>query len=358
MDPNTAIDWIPAGQHHSFDDLVFWHGKGSAPFAARAAQIDTIVLGPHAGARFPAELRPFVAVGLTRRTQYDFSDVITSPLGRAWAAADPGVVFIECPHARVVLDPNRAPPQDALASLRAFFDRLHRQRAGEPIGFTGVDAIRPITFSGESVLREPADEAGWSALGHALASARRLGHDVYRSACDEVIHTVLNARPTSAALWVVGLHDTMNTKMRADGALVVERPPADRLPALVNFGNRGDARGDALTQPLTLPGADMRRVADAWAHAFGIAPAARAEAISLNHPYPGGYEVVHYGGLLARRGRPSAGAYQVEFLREALLGPRATAHLHQPGGDWPAVDVAHLAGIVGALVEAGRLLRA
>ena len=358
MNPNSAIDWIPAGQRHGFDDLVFWHDKGSVPFVARAAKIDTIVLGPHAGARFPTELQPFVADGLTRRKQYDFSDVITGPLGRAWAAADPHVVFIECPHARVALDPNRAPPPDPQADLRAFFERLQRQHAGESVSFSGIDAIRPITFSGETVLVPPANEAQWAALTGALASVRALGHDAYRSACDQVIDAVLQARAPDAPLVVVGLHDTMNTKMRADGALVVERPPADRLPTLVNFGNRGDANGDALAQPLTLPGAEMRRIADAWAHAFGIGPSARADAISLNRPYPGGYEVIQYGALLAQSGQPRVGAYQVEFLREALLGPKATAHLHQPGGDWPAVDAAHLAGIVGALVEAGRLLRA
>ena len=66
--------------------------------------LDTIVLGPHAGARFPAELQPFVDATLTRRKQYDYSDVITSSLGRAWAAANPGVVFVENPHSRLALD--------------------------------------------------------------------------------------------------------------------------------------------------------------------------------------------------------------------------------------------------------------
>jgi hypothetical protein len=51
------------------------------------------------------------------------------------------------------------------------------------------------------------------------------------------------------------------------------------------------------------------------------------------------------------------GAVQVEFLREALLGPRATAQLRQPGADWPETDRAHRDGIVAALVAAGRLLR-
>jgi len=355
---NSAIDWIPSGQGFGFDDLVFWQGQGDSAFSAVAAHIDTIVLGPHAGARFPAELQAFIDPSLTRRKQYDYSDVITGPLGRAWAAADPGVVFVECPHARVVLDPNRAPPIDAIANLRAFFDRLQRQRAGESIGFGGVDAIRPITFSGETVLRQPSSEAEWAALAAALAAARQQGHDAYRSACDEVVGMVLEKRPKNAELMVVGLHDTMNTKMRADGALVVERPVADRLPELVNFGNKGDARGEFVSEPLSLDAAAMRRVAAAWAQGFRLDAVAQATAITLNHPYPGGYEVGHYGAILSASQRPHVGAFQVEFLREALLGPAATAHQHLPGGDWPAVDEAHLKGVVSALVEAGRLLRA
>ncbi|HWS06090.1 MAG TPA: N-formylglutamate amidohydrolase [Burkholderiaceae bacterium] len=354
----TLIDWISAGQTFAFDDLVFWQGKGALPFGSVAARIDTIVLGPHAGARFPAELQPFIDPALTRRKQYDYSDVITGSLGRAWAAADPGVVFVECPHARVVLDPNRAPPTDAIVNLRAFFDRLQRQRAGESVGFAGVDAIRPITFSGETVLRQPASEAEWAALAAALAAARSLGHDAYRSVGDEVIEMVLEKRPKNATLMVVGLHDTMNTKMRADGALVLERPVADRLPALVNFGNKGDASGEFVSDSLSLDAAAMRRVAGAWADGFKLDATAQATAITLNHPYAGGYEIGHYGAILAASQRPHVGAFQVEFLREALLGPAATAHLHLPGGDWPAVDEAHLKGVVSALVEAGRLLRA
>ena len=353
----SDIDWIPAGQRFGFNDLVFWQGQEAATFGAVAARIDTIVLGPHAGAGFPAELKPFVDLALTRRKQYDFSDVITSPLGRAWAAADPGLVFVECPHARVVLDPNRAPPADTIADLRAFFDRLERQRGGESVGFAGVDAIRPVTFSGETVLRQPANEAEWAALADALAAARCLGHDAYRSACNEVLETVLAARPKDAPLVVVGLHDTMNTKMRADGALVVERPVADRLPELVNFGNKGDAQGEFQSEPLSLGATEMRRVAEAWALGFKLDAGARATDISLNRPYKGGYEVGHYGAILAARQQPRIGAFQVEFLREALLGPVATKHLHQPGGDWPAVDEAHLGRVVAALLEAGRRLR-
>ena len=168
---------------------------------------------------------------------------------------------------------------------------------------------------------------------------------------------MLKSRSAGAALYIIGLHDTMNTKMRADGAIVIERPAADRLPELVNFGNKGDERGDAGSDPLTINAGEMRRIADAWARGFGVDAATRAAAITLNRPYQGGFEVGHYGAQLAARKAPRVGAVQVEFLRETLLGPRATAHIQRPGDDWPAVDGPHLDGIVAALIAAGRLLR-
>jgi len=354
---SATLDWVPAGQAFGFDDLVFWQGKGSAPFSAAAARIDTIVLGPHASARFPAELQPFVDAGLTRRKQYDYSDAITSSLGRAWAAADPGVVFVENPHSRLVLDPNRAPPADVMPGLREFFARLERQRKGDKVTFGGIDAVRPITFAGETVLRPPGSDEEWTALQNALAAARQLGPTAYRSACDGVIDAVLKARKPGGALHVISLHDTMNTKMRPDGAIVVERPAADRLPQLVNFGNKGDERGERDADPVTIGAAELRRIADAWAQGFKIDAATRSAAITLNRPYKGAFETVHYGAQLAALNEPNVGAVQVEFLRESLLGPRATAHLQQPGADWPDLDRTHLDGIVSALVAAGRLLR-
>jgi hypothetical protein len=354
---NNAIDWIPTGRSFGFDDLVYWQGKDKVPFENAASRIDTIVLGPHSSARFPAELQAFVDTALTRRKQYDYSDVITSSLGRAWAMADPGVVFVENPHSRLVLDPNRAPPAEVMPGLREFFARIERQRAGEKVAFGGIDAVRPITFSGEAVLRPPKNDTEWSALEQALNTARRLGPETYRRACDRVIETVLEARSPGTALHVISLHDTMNTKMRADGAIVVERPAADRLPQLVNFGNKGDERGEAGTDPLTIGAAEMRRIADAWSQGFGFNAITRIGAISLNSPYKGAFETVHYGAKLAALNDPGVGAVQVEFLREMLLGPHATAQLQQPGTDWPEVDRKHLDGIVSALLAAGRLLR-
>ncbi len=361
-----TLEWIDAGRQFTADDMVFWQGRGREPLAAALPHIDTIVLGPHASAAFPAELRPFVAPALTRRKQFDYSDVLTSTLGRAWAQADPHVVFVENPHSRLVLDGNREAPADVGPGLREFFARLARQRHGEKVSFGGVDAVRPITFAGEVVLQEPASEAQWAQLVEALATAGALGARPYFAARQAVIDAVLAARKPGAALRVVSLHDTMNTKIRADGAIVVERPEADRLPAWVNFGNRGDVQGEEDGLPLTLAAAEMRRIRTAWADAFavefgstGVMGASAGDGgFSLNEPYKGAFETVFFGAQLQTLAEPCVGAVQVEFLRESLLGPAVTAGLQRPGTDWPAPDAAHLARVVASLCAAGRQLRA
>ena len=350
--------WVDAGRRYGFDDLVHWQGGGREPFAAAAARIDTVILGPHASAAFPAELKPFVNPALTHRKQCDFSDVITSSLGRLWVAADPHAVFVENPHSRLVLDPNRAPPADPVAGLRTFFQRLQEQRAGGKVSFAGIDAVRPITFSGEDVLLAPTNDAQWQALTAALATAIANGVQPYRDTCVRVVDEVLAAR-AGRPLRVCSLHDTMNTKMRADGAIVVERPPGDRLPPWVNFGNRGDDRGEpsAADDPVTLPGAELRRIAAAWAQALGVPAAEAPRALALNRPYKGAFETTFFGERL--RGRhPQTGAVQLEFLRETLLGPATVQRLHQPGTDWPVVDLAWLTPIADKLAQAGAALRA
>lgn len=352
----SLLQWIEIDTSYSFDDLVYWHRRGREGFVQAAPRIDTIVLGPHASAAFPRELEPFVSPALTRRKQADFSDLVTSALGRAWAGADPHVVFVENPVSRLVLDPNRAPPADPIADLREFYARLRRQRAGEKVGFGGVDAIRPVTFSGEDVLLEPQTPAAWDELADALHGVIANTVKPYQEACERVVQEVLAASP-SGPLRLVSLHDTMNTQMRADGAICVGRREADRLPVWVNFGNKGDARGEAAGEPITMDAGELRRLAAAWAEALEVAPADRAAAFRLNAPYKGSYEVTHFGECLMALGRPALGAVQVEFRRESLLGPIATAYLQEPGEDWPAPDGQHLDDVVEALVAAGASLR-
>ena len=355
---SDALEWIDEGRHFGFDDLVHWRGKPGVPFEEIADNIDTVVFGPHAAAAFPAELKPFVSPALTRRKQFDYSDVITQALGRAWAAADPHVVFVENPHSRLVLDPNRAAVDDAGPGLRKFFDALGRQRAGEKVSFAGIDTVRPITFAGEAVLSEPETEAAFQALVAALNFCARLGPHTYVAVRDDLVGQVLDARPPGRQLHLISLHDTMNTQMQPDGAITRERPVADRLPWLANFGNRGDASGEGPADELSISAAEMRRMADAYVQAWGIAPDAREAALLLNSPYKGAYETITWGARLRALGQANVGVVQMEFLRETLLGPVATAELHRPGAGWPAVDVGYLETIVARLKAAGDALRA
>ncbi|MFN5047815.1 N-formylglutamate amidohydrolase [Roseateles sp.] len=349
--------WIEAGRRFRPEELVFWQARGRQALSEVAEGVDTLVLGPHASAAFPAELRPHVSPALSRRKQCDYSDCLTAPLGRAWAAADAGVVYIENPASRLVQDANRAPPADALGGLQEFFRRLHRQRAGESLSFGGVDAIRPITFSGEDVLLEPGSPAQWQALGELLRDAAERSVAVYRACCEQVLELLLEKRPPGAPLRVISLHDTMNTKMRADGAIVVERPAEDRLPDWMNLGNRGNEQGDEAGEPLSLSGAELRRIARAWGQALGLGEAESQQAIRLNKPYKGAYETQHFGALLRPLGQPQVGALQLEFRREALLDAAALARLQAPGQDWPEPAGEHLQGIAAALARAGQALR-
>ncbi len=354
----SELLWIEAGRQFTFEEMVFWQSAGLQPFEQAAAQIDTIVLGPHASAAFPAELKPFVNPELTQRKQCDFSDVLTSTLGRLWAQMDAHTVFVENPHARLAGDANRAPPPDPIADLREFFARLAKQRNGEKVSFAGIDAIRPITFSGESVLREPTDEAEWTQLAQALQRCMAQGVTPYRAACQRVVDTVL-ATGASRAVRVFSLHDTMNTKMQADGAIVVERLASDRLPAVANLGNRGDGNGESsdLTDPVTISGVQLRQLADHWAQALNIAPEQRAGSLTLNQPYKGAYETVFFGQRLASLQSRGSGVIQVEFLREYLMGPEELAVLRAPGGHWPKPNQQVLGRLARALTLAGHRLR-
>ncbi|CAE7353851.1 unnamed protein product [Symbiodinium natans] len=358
------LHWIPAGRQFRFEDLVFWQGKESGKkFQDVAEHIDTVVLGPHASAAFPEELKPFISTSLSRRKQYDFSDVITGPVGRAWAAADSKVVFVENPHSRVVVDPNREHGIEPEAPLRQCFARLRQDRGAS---LAGVDQVRPVTFSGEDVLLEPT-EADWPKLTAALKTSAAQGPLAYEAARDQVMELVRAAR-VGRPLTVIGFHDTNNWKMRADGALVVERPEKDRMPPFCNFGNQGDVVGDAIegTTPL-MPGPDLRCIARAWAEAFDQAGEqdfmkpkgfAYMEPVSFNRPYPGGHEVRDWAKRLPSCKANRNAVFQVEFARSFLLGPKAAQELREPGTSWPAVDEAHVAWIANKLKEAGDKLRA
>ena len=390
--------WIPRGTTFGEDDFVYYAGKGDRPFEEVAGRFDLIVTGPHATAAIPRELEDWIEPGMTARKQHDFSDCTTSAVGRAWAAADPRVLYIENPHPRVLYDPNRPHPEDPEHDLREFFARLHAAERGDPVSFGGIDALRPVTFAGERFLREPRNETEWAELVALLSDIAARGSRVYRSVRDDVIERVYLAKSRRLAgvdLGTVGsaelnsmrmltvqcIHDTMNATVTTDGSVDAAKPVADRLPSIVSFGNRGDHRGEprspsdgSILPEIDVPtmnGAMLRSTRRAFQRAFGVPEAELASALELNQPYLGAYEVQKIGRdlrALEERGvvrhvtnegllRVRTAAYQAEFLREFLLGDGNVAHIRQPGDDWPAVDIGHVERIAGRLVAAYDMLR-
>ena len=242
------IDWIPAGTRFGIDDMAFFVGSGERDIDEALADVDLVVTGPHAAAAFPAELQPFVDARFTKRLQYDFTDVSTSPIARRWAQIDPHVLYIEDPHPRAVRDANRPHPVDVVAGLREAFARLDAAESGSRPSLAGVDAVRPVTFGYLPVYRKPQDDSEWNELSGALATAGELGIDQYERVRDDLIQRVIEAKlrrlatldPSTCSVseWnsattldVLSLHDTMNHTARPDGAICLEREVVDRLPA-------------------------------------------------------------------------------------------------------------------------------
>lgn len=151
----------------------------------------------------------------------------------------------------------------------------------------------------------------------------------------------------------------MNTKMHLSGAIVVERPVSDRLPAVANLGNRGDANGESSdpADPVTICGAHLRQLANQWALALNIATEQRAGSLTLNQPYKGAYETVSFGQRLAPYQQLGSGVIQVEFLRDYLMGPDELAALQRPGSHWPPANQQVLTRLARELALAGQRLR-
>lgn len=258
--------------------------------------------------------------------------------------------------------------------------------------FAGADTVRPVTFAGEDVLREPEDESEWTALVDALQRAAELGARRYDEALHLVVDMVLAARE-HGPLSFISLHDTSNCQVRpSDGAIIKTRPESGRYPSIVNFGNAGNAYGDAnccvrqtccgvpsfgcdmkmcvlrcLGIGLTTSGPRMRSIAAAWAIAFGEAvsnPASWAlelgqippskvytKSFSFNRPSLGVNETFGWAHEFhVTRAMPKVDVFQVEFEREQLIGSEATEALTKGGESWPPEDPAHVES-VGRTVE-------
>ena len=164
------IDWIPEGTRFGVDEMTYFVGRGERDVDDVLADVDLVVTGPHASAAFPAELQPFVDVRFTKRLQYDFTDVSTSPIARRWAEIDPHVLYIEDPHPRAVRDANRPRPDDLVAGLREAFDRLDEDAPTTRPSLAGVDAVRPVTFGYLPVYTKPRTDTEWNEFGGRAAS--------------------------------------------------------------------------------------------------------------------------------------------------------------------------------------------
>ena len=230
--------------------------------------------------------------------------------------------------------------------------------------------------------------------GAALTVAGSQGVDVYERTRDDLIERVIDAKlrrlaaldpaEASVAEWnsatslnVLSIHDTMNHTARPDGAICLERAPADRLPNVVALSNRGDARGemsasavagvqDGIDVPSMDPGL-IRSIGAAYRQVFD---AHAPDDVAYNRPYTGGHETQVAGPWLSQLERVAVvrpvgspprrlrlGAWQNEFLREFLLGPESTATLMQPGSGWPGVPDDRVEWIAGRLTAAHDLVR-
>ena len=388
------IDWIPPGTRFGIDEMAFFVGHGERDIDDALADVDLVVTGPHASAAMPAELQPFVDVRFTRRLQYDFTDVSTSPVARRWAQIDPHVLYIEDPHPRAVRDANRPRPVDLVAGLREAFERLDTVEPESRPSLAGVDAVRPVTFGYLPVYQKPQTDSEWNELSGALATAGELGIDQYERVRDDLIERVIAAKlrrlatidPTSCSVadWnsattldVLSIHDTMNHTARPDGAICLERQPVDRLPAVVAMSNRGDGNGDVIASDRatlrdeigvpTMRPTHLRAIANAYRMRLtrggpttSPSTVPTSEATRPRRPdrcsvrsspwqscdRPAGSHV----GSVSVPGRTSSYA-------SSCLGPESTEILMQPGTDWAVPPEERVEWLAGRLRHAHDLVR-
>ncbi|MDR2255901.1 MAG: N-formylglutamate amidohydrolase [Arthrobacter sp.] len=342
---------IPAGTCFTPEDLIFYADQERRSLEQALAEADLIVTCPHSGSAAPHEVARHLVPEYTRRLQFDYTDLSTAPIVRRWAQIDPRVIYVENPHPRLVRDPNRAKPEDVKATLREAFERVHAAGPLQRVDLSGVDAIRPVTFSFHPLFNEPESEAEWDALLADFEAAGALGVDVYEDTRRSLLRRwfgVHQGLGTRTPLTTLSFHDTMNTTTRPDGAVVVERAEADRLPAVVSLSNRGTAagepRGDAAPfDGVTMDPRRLRALASAFRDSFSEGFGAAPQDVSLNQPYLGSQEIIEARdtvgiGRRTREAGPLIDAVQAEFLREFLMGQAAVERLHSPGTTWPSTD--------------------
>ncbi|QEO09599.1 N-formylglutamate amidohydrolase [Protaetiibacter larvae] len=341
---------IPAGTVFAPDDITFFADREHRSLEQAIAEADVLVSAPHAGSAIPAELDEFLAPEFTRRLQFDYTDVATEAIVRRWAEIDPRIVAIVNPHPRMVRDPNRARPDDIRPQLREAFARVAAAGPMNRVDLSGVDPIRPVTFSFFPLIRVPANEDEFERLAQAFETAAAHGLRVYEDTRDRLLERFVDGtlRGERGAFTTLSFHDTMNTTTRIDGAVNVPREEKDELPPIVSLSNRGDLLGEdrgVEGDPVTMDPELLRELAEAHRIGFG---ATDPGDVLLNKPYLGSQEITQAGALFRTRAAEAAeagvslSAVQAEFLREYLLGEAATAVLHEPGTGWVEYDPAHI----------------
>ncbi|MFE6734491.1 N-formylglutamate amidohydrolase [Microbacterium sp. NPDC057650] len=359
----SSLDLIPAGRTFTQDDIVVYADRENRTLDEAIRGADLLISAPHAGAAIPEEIAEFLSPALTRRLQYDFTDVATDAIVRSWASQDPRVVAVLNPHPRLVRDPNRAKPADVAADLSAAIARTAEAGARQRVDLTGVDAIRPVTFSFFPILEVPRAEADLHSLVNTFVEVAERGLGVYERIRDDLTERFLARGLDGGGRFTrLSFHDTMNTTTTRDGAVNVARTEKDRLPHVVALSNRGDGRGEERTadDPPTMDPARLRRLAEAHREGFRVEDPAD---VALNKPYLGSQEIRAAGarfrevGEQARAAGLELDAVQAEFLREYLLGEAAVDELHRPGSDWIAEDPAHVDAVAASCRLAWDLYR-
>lgn len=360
----SDLDLIPAGHTFTAQEITVFADSEHRTLDEAIAEADVLVSCPHAGARIPEELVPFLSPALTRRLQYDFTDVATDAIVREWARNDRRIVAVINPHPRLVRDPNRARPTDIARDLTAAIERTRAAGPWKKVDLSGVDAIRPVTFSFFPILEVPRDDAELERLVRAFVEVGERGLGVYERTRDELTERFVSDKLRVGGRFTrLSFHDTMNTTTTREGAVSVARAPEDRLPAVVALSNRGDARGDERdpADPPTMDPERLRALAEAHRAGFRVE---QPDAVALNTPYLGSQEIRAAGARfreLADRAAEAAlelDAVQAEFLREYLLGPTAVDELHRPGTDWIREDPTHVREVAQACQRSWDLYRA
>ncbi|MFC4140574.1 MULTISPECIES: N-formylglutamate amidohydrolase [unclassified Microbacterium] len=359
----SGLDLIPAGRTFTEDDIVVYADREHRTLDEAIRDADVLISAPHAGAAIPEEIAEFLSPALTRRLQYDFTDVATDAIVRRWASQDPRVVAVLNPHPRLVRDPNRAKPADVAADLSAAIARTAEAGPWQRVDLTGVDAIRPVTFSFFPILEVPRTEAELHRLVGTFVEVAERGLGVYERIRDELTERFLARGLAEGGRFTrLSFHDTMNTTTTREGAVNVARDEKDRLPRVVALSNRGDTRGELRTteDPPTMDPARLRALAEAHREGFRVADPAD---VALNKPYLGSQEILAAGarfreaGAQARAAGLELDAVQAEFLREYLLGDAAVGELHRPGTEWITEDQVHVDAVAASCRRAWDLYR-